>query len=227
MFENWKPAEIATIFATLVGPILAVQAQRLVDLIRQKHEIRSRIFGTLMNTRAMPVSGQHVEALNAIPVAFDPQWWERFGRRDRLKVVDEKWRQLLHHFNVDQSKFTEAQTVNWIERRVTFDTEVIEAIGKCLGYRLSALDYQSQFYFPVAHGNEMEQNGKIREGLAAVLSGERGIRIDAPVDDQSKAMRQAMANILQGQAPIRVALNPGPGQQQPGIQVPSENPPNG
>lgn len=227
MFEDWKPAEIATVWATLFGPILAVQAQRVVDLMRQKKEVRARLFGMLMNTRATPVSGPHVEALNAIPVAFNAQWWEQFGTRKKLQAVDEKWRQLLHHFNVDQTTFNEAQRVNWHERRKTLDLDLLAAIGKYLGYKLTTLDYETQFYFPIAHGDEMLQNSQIRAGLAAVLSGEKGIRLEAPVDAQSTAMRQAMANILQGQAPIRVVLNPGPGQQQLGIPVPPENPLNG
>lgn len=51
------------IAATLLGPILAVQAQKWVEIWNEKRNRKLRIFYNLMATRAGRVSDRHVEAL--------------------------------------------------------------------------------------------------------------------------------------------------------------------
>jgi hypothetical protein len=55
---------------TLLGPVLAVQAQRWVEGFREKKARRLTVFRTLMATRALNLSTAHVEALNAVPIDF-------------------------------------------------------------------------------------------------------------------------------------------------------------
>lgn len=54
------------IVSTILGPILAVQVQKWLELWREKRDRKLKIFYNLMATRAARVSERHVEALNSI-----------------------------------------------------------------------------------------------------------------------------------------------------------------
>ena len=56
--------------AVVIGPILAVQAQKMVERIKDKRERQLKIFKALMTTRAERVSREHVQALNMIYIEF-------------------------------------------------------------------------------------------------------------------------------------------------------------
>ncbi|MFZ4655024.1 MAG: DUF6680 family protein [Methylococcaceae bacterium] len=60
-----KITDIAIVFATLCGPVLAVQAQKWLEHGRAIKERRLWIFRTLIATRASRLSASHVDALNA------------------------------------------------------------------------------------------------------------------------------------------------------------------
>ena len=77
---DWSIAIIAA--ATLLGPVLAVQAQKWLERGRAIKERRLTIFRTLMATRAAMLSPSHVEALNAVPVDF-------YGGSNKLKKINE------------------------------------------------------------------------------------------------------------------------------------------
>lgn len=55
---------------TLLGPVLAVQAQKWVEGFREQRARRLTIFRRLMATRAQNLNPAHVEALNAVPIDF-------------------------------------------------------------------------------------------------------------------------------------------------------------
>jgi len=59
-----------TISAIIIGPILAVQAQKFIEAVRYKKQRRLNLFHTLMSTRASRVSNEHVGALNMIDIEF-------------------------------------------------------------------------------------------------------------------------------------------------------------
>ena len=56
---NFKITDIAIVFATLFGPILAVQAQKWLERNREIKQRRAWIFRTLMATRATTLSPVH------------------------------------------------------------------------------------------------------------------------------------------------------------------------
>ena len=80
---NWdltiKTTDVAIIIATILGPILAVQAQKWLERERAIRDRRNAIFRTLMATRAAMLSPGHVEAFNAVPVDF-------YGAKGELKM---------------------------------------------------------------------------------------------------------------------------------------------
>jgi hypothetical protein len=63
--------EWITVAAIVLGPILALLSQRLLDRVREKKDRRVRLFFTLMSTRATPLAPDHINALNSIDVVFE------------------------------------------------------------------------------------------------------------------------------------------------------------
>jgi hypothetical protein len=82
---------------TLLGPVLAVQAQKWVEGFRENKARRLTIFRTLMATRAMVLDPNHVEALNAVPIDFYKDkgvmdaWEEYFLHLTGVPAADSAW----------------------------------------------------------------------------------------------------------------------------------------
>src|SRR4051812_16590246 len=92
-------AEGLLIAATVAGPILAVQAQKFIERIKDRNERKRRIFYVLMATRATKLSLDHVQNLNMIELEFGA------GRSQRQSASDKKvitaWRTLLDEYSFD------------------------------------------------------------------------------------------------------------------------------
>jgi hypothetical protein len=76
--------------SNILGPILAVQAEKWIERIREENRERKLVFFTLMRTRNQILSREHVDALNAIPLVF----------RKKNKQHDEvrrRWDLLMTH----------------------------------------------------------------------------------------------------------------------------------
>jgi hypothetical protein len=58
--------DLLIVCATLIAPLLAIQAQKWLERFREDQERKLRVFKTLMATRATVVSAEHVQALNMI-----------------------------------------------------------------------------------------------------------------------------------------------------------------
>lgn len=61
---------LLTILAIILWPILAVQSQKYIELIKENKSRRLKIFKTLMSTRGERLSRGHVQALNLIDMEF-------------------------------------------------------------------------------------------------------------------------------------------------------------
>src|SRR5580698_10772304 len=79
-----------TVAAIVLGPILALLAQRALDWLREKKNRRVQLYFTLMSLRAAPLHPDHVKALNSIDTIFD---------RDSDERIRERWRTVLQHLN--------------------------------------------------------------------------------------------------------------------------------
>ena len=153
-------ADLAIIFATLLGPVLAVQAQKYLESRRAIEERRHKIFGLLMTTRAAQLSPAHVDAFNAIPVEF-------YGTSGRLKEINDAWKLYLDHHSI-----TGPATEPWLQKRLDLFVELLFQISRQLGYSYSKAQLQNDIYSPVAHGELENDQTLIRKGLAKLLSGE-------------------------------------------------------
>lgn len=82
--------DVLTIVAILLGPIVALQLQTMLDKSRTTRSRKLSVFKTLMTYRATTLAPHFVEALNVIDVEFTA---------DSEKPVRDAWKVLLDHFS--------------------------------------------------------------------------------------------------------------------------------
>lgn len=169
-----------TVAAVLVGPILAVQAQKWVESIREKREKRLKIFRCLMSTRAERVSREHVQALNLIDIEF--YGVIRFGTRYQTKhekAVTNAWKNYNSHLNDRNFPTQEA----WFRHGDDLFTKMLYEMSKALGYDFDEVQIKRDAYRPDAHVNLENAQLAVLDGLAKALNNQKSLSVtvrDAP-----------------------------------------------
>lgn len=149
------------ILATIAGPVLAVQAQKWLERIREARKRRLNLFFQLMATRASRLSHEHVRALNMIDIEF-------YGD-DKYRSVIDAWR--IYHDHLNDQTVTDAQISSWVNRGADLFVDLLYAMSRALGYNFDKVQLKRGSYSPRAHSdNEAAQIG-IRDSLAAILNG--------------------------------------------------------
>lgn len=156
----------AIICATLLGPVLAVQAQKWLESNRAIKARRLDIFRTLMATRAATLSPIHVEALNAVPVEF-------YGTGKGLKAINDAWKLYLDHHSIEGPT-----TKLWVQTKQDLFMELLHLMSQFLGYSFSKAQIRRDIYSPRAHGDLEADQAIIRRGAVALLKGEIALPID-------------------------------------------------
>ncbi len=209
---SFRFGDIAIVFATLLGPVLAVQAQKWIERARERTQRRITIFRTLMATRVASLSPAHVEALNAVPIDF---------YRNR-KIVD-SWKEYLDHLS--QPQLTPEL---WGQRRVELFNILLVNMATFLGYKFTTVEISREVYSPTAHAQIEADQQIIRQGLARLFRGEFAIPMDVksfPVEAQAVAeqedVRRLLLRWLRGEQSVKVNLEP---STPPAIPLPPKGP---
>lgn len=186
---TFRTTDVAIVAATLLGPILAVQAQKLLERRRDQDQRRRWVFRTLMATRATNLSSAHVEALNAVPIEF-------YGRSVRLSKVIEAWKVYLDHLNAN----VDANGPAWEDRRQDLFLALLGAMAHFLGYKFGPVELRREVYFPRGHAQLETDQETIRKGFASLLRGEKALPMEVrgwPVDEGAlDAQRRLQARLL-------------------------------
>ena len=174
VFATW-----AIVFATLLGPILAVQVQKAIERIKERHSRKTWVFQTLMATRGQRVAPNHVQALNMIDLAFYGA--RRLGLHHRTKseqsVID-AWHEYLRHLNHGPQEPTEANMTSWGASGNELFYNLLFAVAVNVGYKITREQLKEGGYSPVAHGYlEIEQN-LLRQNALRVLTGQQSLKIE-------------------------------------------------
>lgn len=202
MTFDWtiKITDIAIVFATIGGPILAVQAQKWLEKGREIKQRRALIFRTLMATRATTLSQAHVEALNAVPIEF-------YGNEKALKVIINKWKIYLDHLHKDTT------VPEWETKRAGLLVELIHEMAEYLGYEFNTVEIANEVYIPQGHAWIQSDQDLIRRGLALLLSGQLALPMDVrslPTDQTNLAeqdeLRKLLLRWLNGEATVSVDI---------------------
>lgn len=161
--------------AVIAGPILAVQAQKIVEAIRGKKQRRLNLFHTLMSTRATRLSQDHVSALNMIDIEF-------YGRRlfgIRIQTKSEKkvtnsWKT----YNDQLSSIYTPETFSvWNDRVFELFTAMLYSMSQALGYDFDEVQLKRDCYRPKGHGDIEEQQYLVRTGVVDLLTGKKSLPV--------------------------------------------------
>lgn len=203
MTFDWtiKITDIAIVFATILGPILAVQAQKYLERGREINLRRAWIFRTLMSTRATALSPTHVEALNAIPIEF-------YGSDKGLKSIVDKWKTYLNHLYKDSS------SAGWEGKRAELLVDLLHSMADFLGYEFNTVEIANEIYRPVGHAGIETDQEIIRKGLSLLLSGKLSLPMEVksfPSDPsalkEQEELRRLLLRWLNGEATVAVNIN--------------------
>ncbi len=171
--------DIAIIVATLLGPVLAVQAQKFVERWRDDTERRNRVFKTLMATRAARLSPSHVEALNLIDLEFPSE-------KKRFKRLLSAWKAYRVHLHENPPEEPHAEAVFYAKRTDLFEDMLYE-MSSALGYDFDKTLIGKNSYSTVWQ-EKMEADAlTIRTRLVEVLTGKAAFPmtvVDFPNDPE-------------------------------------------
>jgi hypothetical protein len=201
-----KITDIAIIFATILGPIFAVQAQKYLEKGREIKQRRAWLFRTLMATRATTLSATHVEALNAIPIEF-------YGNDKKLKEIINKWKAYLDHLNKN------AEAPGWGEKRIELLVDLLHTMADFLGYEFNTVEIANEIYSPKGHAAIETDQEIIRKGLALLLSGQLSLPMEVksfPSDPtalkEQEELRRLLLSWLSGKSTVAVDIKPTDGK---------------
>lgn len=170
-------SDVLMILATAISPLIAVQVTRYLDDRNDARGRKLNVFRTLMATRAYRLSPIHVEALNTIELVFSS------GVPKEKRVLD-FWQQYLDHLiSSDLEKHA------WTKKQEDLLSELLQEMGKVLGYDFNKTQIRKATYAPGEHGQTESDNTRIRELTTDLLQGQRSVSVclvrGAAVSDRS------------------------------------------
>lgn len=199
---------IGTIVATLLGPVLAVQAQKYLEKANEAQNQKKWIFGTLMATRGARLAPDHVRALNMIDLAFNG------GRSSRRKKTEtdvlDTWRDYLEHLN---TQLNETNAERWFEKQQEHLVLLLSSMAADLNLRYDRVLLRSGAYLPKGHTDLELDMHMLRRCAIQVLSGEQPISMkvtDFPVSDDvlesQLKLQTALSSVLSDQGHLNVRV---------------------
>jgi hypothetical protein len=189
MDTTLKLADLAVVFATLAGPILALQAQRWLDKRREVNSRKMSLFRTLMATRVSRLSPEHVEALNATAIDF-------YGESEELRAITGAWRLYMEHLNRTTMPFEQ-----WLIRGDDLYADLLYSMAKHLRYKFDKVQLQREIYRPKGFLDAEVEQDKLKKGLIGILEGSSSLLMDVrsfPVDPTIREATPTTQMILDG-----------------------------
>jgi hypothetical protein len=160
-----KTSEWIMIVAVIIGPVLAVVTQIVVQRRTEKRDQKIWVFGTLMSLRASMLATDFVRALNYIDVVFY-----------KNQKVRERWKTLLTHLSSEVYKADVIADAT-IDKTRDLLAELLAEIAKDLHYQYDHTHIKENSYYPKWHGQIEEEATALRQLGIAVLKGEASIRV--------------------------------------------------
>lgn len=173
---------ILTLLAIATTPITSVFVTRRIDYRREARNRQVEVFRTLMRTRRVPMSADHVGALNLIEIEF---------ANDAGIVA--AWRDLSKHLHADHARRADEQVMvmttggknrrfdpfdkRICEERERLRSKLLHAIGAKLGFKIEQLDIFEGGYIPQGWEDEYVEQQLVRRFLLDLYAG----RVALPV----------------------------------------------
>jgi hypothetical protein len=152
-----------TVAAIVLGPILALFAQRALDWLREKREHRVQLYLTVMSMRAFWLHPDSLRAHNAIDVVFG-------GRKDQ--AIRDAWGALLRHANSPRPDETTdlAGAQAWDARLLDLRVDLYQLLGAAVGFKHTVDYIKTRFYYPQYHVDAELEQLQIRKQFAKAIT---------------------------------------------------------
>ncbi|MHB1271981.1 MAG: DUF6680 family protein [Rhodanobacter sp.] len=189
---------VATVFATLMGPILAVQAQKALEFARERQNRKVWVFTQLMMTRQQRLSPDHVRALNLIDVTF--YGYKVFGifrhRSDADEEVINAWKTYRTRL---VAKPEDMSWELWGSKHTESFFALLKTMAIATGYKFADAELETSSYAPQAYANREAQEEIIRDLAVKVLHGDQAISLNIAAfpepNDAGRALQSAIAKL--------------------------------
>lgn len=167
-----EPSDMVIAAATLLGPILAVQAQKWIERARSRRDRKDNLFQALMAHRAYRVSMEFVRALNMIDVTYcGVRVFSKQYRSTTEQAVIDTWRVYHDHLHGLADTVTPEVVRQWEEKCVEVMTDMLEAMATDLGYHFDRVLLKKGSYAPRAHGQYQMEMQAMRQLFIQAASG--------------------------------------------------------
>lgn len=197
------------ITATVVGPILAVQAQKWVERATKSRRQRRWIFDTIMSNRATRLADENIKALNAIDLEYRPRAIP--SRKD--SAVVSAWRTLFGELTQglrNAGPNPDTATLNaWNERCAEYYVRLEAAMSAALGFRFTDEELRRGIYYPQGHMERETAQLAILQNLRRLLSGETAINMNVkelPVSPEAGALTERMARAYTDDGALKISI---------------------
>lgn len=162
------------ILAVLLGPVFAVQAQKLLERWQESNQRKQKVFKTLMATRGTVLSIPHVEALNMIDLEFSTK-----VKKEKRTV--EAWKIYLDHLNgykIDpKDKDYQIRIETWNNRSNELLTDLLYEMSQTLGYEFDKVHLKKGSCRPQGHDTLELEQGFIRRSVVDLFFGEKSLPV--------------------------------------------------
>jgi hypothetical protein len=156
--------DYVSLAAIFLGPVIGVLMTLHLEHRRQKHQRRWEIFKTLMRTRNIRLSQDHVAALNLVEIEF----------HDNPKVIS-AWK--TYRVAMNPQPGDERNMEGVATRRNNALAKLLDAVAKVLKIKIEQIDILEGNYIPQGWHDEEEQNHLIKAQLVKVLQGQSALPI--------------------------------------------------
>jgi len=173
-----KISDYAIVVATLMGPVLAVQAQKWIEWATDQRRRRYSIFNTLMVTRGTRLDFDHVRALNSIDLEFRPTGlsWLNHKQKEKDHSAIETWRLYAQHLNKPCDFSNDAARIAWNVESDRLFIDLLMNMAIAVGVKVERERLQG-VYHPSGHFEREVAQLKVLSNAAMVFSGEKALKM--------------------------------------------------
>jgi hypothetical protein len=193
IFFQLEVKDWAIVIAAILGPILAVQAQKFIESFREARARKITLFEALMATRGSRVATEHVRALNMIDLVF---YGERtlgvLRRTGREQRILDAWKEYLDHLN---NKLSDEQIQLWVAQGDELFTNLLYAMAQDIGYKFDRVQLKRGSYTPIAHGELEAEQVEFRRAMLSLVTGKHALNMNVvsfPIDPAAVEANKAV-----------------------------------
>ncbi len=186
----------AIVSATGLGPVLAVALTLWREAAKAKNSRRLHVFRTLMATRRIHISNDHVSAINLVEVDFY-----------KCRNVEAAWKEYRNHL-IDNGKLEDQY---WREKKENLLAKFLCEIGVVLGFKIPAIDIFRGGYAPKGWEHRDNRATNAVEYIYELSQGKRSVPMAAtsfPVSqdavDKQNSVQDALFKTLSGERPLKI-----------------------